>query len=165
MKKTIIVLLAISIFLSAAGLATATSVQPDQELKVIAPGTCGFFDLNVTSSDTETAYLTWNADAPLTARINPSDPILDPLGLTGRTYNFGITSGVSQIKNMDVCMPTGTPSGEYYIWVEYFGNHGGKFRVKAVTEPAVITPELPTSALMSVGLMGLFGMAYLRRKN
>lgn len=163
MRKKMIVLLVISILLSATNLAAATSVTPDQEIKVISPGTCGYFDLTVTPSYSETAYLRWDTNNPVTAWIAPP-AYSGTTTESGRTSDFGVTSNVRVIHKMDVCMASGAPSGVYEIWVEYFGNASGRFKLRAVTEPAAMTPEANTGTLMGVGLLGMFGLVAMKRR-
>jgi hypothetical protein len=74
---------------------------------------------------------------------------------------------------------TGLPSAIYTSNIHYTFTKGNTYIIKAegtktglitevyvrVTTAPVITPELPTSALMSVGLIGLVSVARFRRKN
>lgn len=96
------------------------------------------------------------------------------------TYQVSVTDLET---NTVVYGPTGTtiggdPQKVYYAWTPTkLGEN--KYRVRATgsqitgaletdiivsTRPGVV-PELPTSALLSVGLIGLIGIVKLRRKN
>lgn len=64
----------------------------------------------------------------------------------------------------DSFVPTDMTPGKYVIEAE--GKHiSGTLRVTVIVETVPnITPELPTSVLMSVGLVGMIGLLKYRRK-
>jgi hypothetical protein len=61
--------------------------------------------------------------------------------------------------------PDGIGDLRYKIYASAFQDNETFFADVTVRARVDAVPELPTSALMSVGLIGLFGMVYLRRKN
>lgn len=156
-NKIVIFVLAI---LLATGTASATSIVPDQEVKNVPIGGSVSFTLTLTSSYTESGTLTWQVfnSPPITASIDGA-----AIGAFGTTPSFAVIAGVPQTHTLTVYADaTAVPNQLYDIQVNYLGQN---LILRAMTTPAVDPiPEMNTMALTSVGMIGLLGMVFYRRK-
>jgi hypothetical protein len=145
-----------------------------------------YYDLDINPKTQKiTAGTTGSYTLTFDTTTSCSGDVTTPCGYlswdTGDTYVFadigsGTPSTIGSIKLLswsagqqtyvlDVTPQSGVTNGDKDITVD-FSLAANPSKVKAsVTGGAAITPELSTTALMSVGLIGLFGMVYLRRKN
>lgn len=158
MRKVIAVLL---LLLSTAGLAGAApatvTVSPlSQDISV---GGTGTYTLTLNTPYVGTVSLAWNTGSPdVLASIDGAT-----FGQTG-SVTFTNTGG-STTHTLDVTPVSGVTIGtEYDIDISH--SQGGSATVKATATAGVVPiPELSTVALMSAGMVGLFGLVRIQRKD
>jgi hypothetical protein len=161
MKKIYVILLALAILLSVTGMATATSLVPDAENMVIAPGTSGTFTLTLNTSYTESGKISFTTNYPLTAQIDGVPVTADTIG---QTSPFWSVMGVPSTHTLTVYMNASANPGVYETDVMYWGQNGPSFKLRAWTQPTAATPEASTGVLMSLGLVGMVGLVAMKRR-
>jgi len=142
-----------------------SSLAVDNVQKTISPGGTQTFKLTLTTTNSGTGTLTWWSDAGISAAID---------GDADGSHSFTISSPNTFTLEVNAD-PTIVDGTEYITTVMYSGgdcldangNSKPSCRVAlgALVTPGVITPEVSTVGLMSVGIIGLIGLVKLRRKN
>jgi len=155
--------LCVFIMMLTTGLASATAQLTVDELEKEVP-LGGTVDFTITVLDSEAqpaAALGWHTYDPL---ITANIPGSGTLTQNGAYTPIAIVANTPTAFTLKVAAdPNAVLNNKVRVKVLYFNT---ELDLEALVTAAVIpTPELPTSALMSVGLIGLFGMVYLRRKN
>jgi hypothetical protein len=160
MKKTLI-LYVVGIIMLLAGIASATSLVPDSEIKNIPIGGTVDFTLTLNPSYTETGSLEWQTfDAPITARINN----VGTFALSGSYGPFSVTKLVSKTFILTVAADSNAVVGQQYdVEVDYL-NTVSVIKARATTTVDPV-PELSTSILTITGLVGLVLLINTRRRN
>jgi hypothetical protein len=159
-RTKIIATVALVMLLSTAMIASAGStvaVNPlNQNINI---GSTGTYTLTLDTTYTGPASLKWDADSAfVVASINGQ-----PLAQTG-TYSFTSTGGV-QTFTLEAKPLSGVTVGtETDILVAF--SQGGSITAKASASAGVIpAPELSTVTLMSAGMIGLFGLVRIKRRD
>jgi hypothetical protein len=122
-------------------------------------GSSGTYVLTLDTPFVGAATLSWDTDSPLVdAGINGMTP-----AQTG-SYAFTSTGGIQTFTLEAKPLSGVTVGAEHDILVSF--SQGGSITAKASATAGVIpTPEMSTVALMSAGMIGLFGLVRVQRKN
>ena len=154
------------VMISLIGIAAAWAnlgISPDTQS--IYVGTYGYYTLTLDSSDSGSA-LNWATDSPtIVASIKDSSSASYPADVQVGTLPISYTGGSGPHTYDLRVMPISgavVPS-THDISVGFLTQQGWTKAV--VTGSGNIVPELPTSTLLTVGLIGLIGIVKLRRKD
>lgn len=160
-RNPILALAALVMLLSTASLASAqgSNLIVDPLEQKIHVGSSGTYDLTLETTYTGAASLLWDTDDDLVvASINGL-----AFAKSGK-LDFTSTGGVQTFK-LEAKPLSGVTIGEYHdIYISF--SQGGSTRAKAAATAGVIpAPELSTIALMSAGMIGLFGLVRVQRRD
>jgi hypothetical protein len=159
-RNLIIASVALVMLLSTAMLGSAGSTIVVNPLTMqINVGTTGTYALTLDTTYKGSGSLIWDTDSSLVvASINGM-----PLAQNGK-IDFTSTGG-KQTFTLQVKPLSGITVGEDHD-VSVAFSQGGSTTVKALATAGVIpAPELSTVALMSAGMIGLFGLVRVQRKD
>jgi hypothetical protein len=151
----LVMLLSTTILASASG---STIVVNPLEMQINV-GSTGTYALTLDTTYKGLASLTWDTDSSLmVASINGG-----PLAQNGK-IDFTSAGGV-QTFTLEVKPLAGITVGENHD-VSVAFSQGGSTTAKALATAGVIpAPELSTVALMSAGMIGMFGLVRVQRRN
>ena len=159
-RNKIIATVALVMLLSTAMIASAGStvtVNPlNQQINI---GSTGTYTLKLDTTYTGVAHLSWDTDnAFVVASINGK-----PLAQTGQ-FDFTSTGGVQTFTLVAKPQSGITVGDETDILISF--SQGGSITAKASATAGVIpAPELSTVTLMSAGMIGLFGLVRIKRRD
>lgn len=159
-KKLMLTLLLIALPLAAA-YANMTVAPLTQDIGI---GTNGSYLVTLITNQEGSANLEWITESPVIfATVGPvGGPFSEPLAQTG-SYPFTAVTGVQTFELRVQPQSGATVGTEYDISVIFDHDVVG---VKALATAGVTPiPELSTVALISTGVVGLFGLARVRRRD
>lgn len=165
-KETIMILI---VLLSMTGIASAGSnlnLLVDTKEVQIGNSTGTDFTVLLNTSHNGPGRISWNTDdEPLEAKIDGAN-----FSESGE-IQVVTDKNVEQSHILTVRTTRGATVGqEYSVYLNYCFGNGGKSeceseKAKAKAEATVLpTPELSTAVLMSAGLIGIFGLVRIRKK-
>ncbi len=151
-----LVMFVLTVSLASAAPSTLIVSPLEQEIHI---GSSGTYDLTLDTPYVGAASLSWDTDNPLVeASINGQ-----PFAQAG-SFDFTSTGGV-QTFTLEAKPLSGITVGEEHDIAISF-SQGGSITAKASATAGVIpTPEMSTVALMSAGMIGLFGLVRVQRKD
>lgn len=154
MRKIIIPLIVLlsAVSLASAGPAVLDVTPLTQDIPV---GTTGTYALTLTT--TVAGALSWDTGTPLLSASIDGAP-------AGQTGSIAVGVGTSA-HTLSVTPLSGITIGTPYD-IDLSHTQGGGVTAKATATAGVVPiPELSTVALMSAGMIGLFGLVRVRRKD
>ncbi len=161
MRKSLIIVLAV-LLLAGAASAGSTITLP-VPTKDVAIGSSTDFNVVLDTTHQGNGTLNWEtSDSAITATLNGGT-----LATSGH-IDIVTVKKVPQSYTLTVAVGSGAVVGqEYSVDINYCYANGkcDNGKIKAKAEGTVIpTPELGTIVLMSAGLVGIFGLVRIRRK-
>ncbi len=161
MRKSLIMVLAVLLLAGAASAGSTVTLPVDT--KNVAIGGSTNFNVVLNTSFQGPGTLNWvTGDPAITATLDGGAPA------TSGHINVNTAKNVEQAHTLTVAIGSGAVVGQEYIVDINYCHGNGKCEdeeIKARAEGTVIpTPELSTVALMSAGLVGIFGLVRIRRK-
>ena len=159
-----------------AGMASAyNSMSPDPFTQTIGVGTTATYTITVDTDAGGNHNITYNTDAlllyaKLTGPTGAGDAngstYTTTMGVTGSILWNASSSASRYVFTYEVCPQTGITCGDYPMEITDIGTGvgvTGTTSVTATTTPSgSIVPELPTFALVGIGLVGMVALG--RRK-
>lgn len=161
MKRCIIAIMAILLSMTAIASAATVqyaelSIEPDDQ--PIDIGATGEYEVTLNTDGTGQSALQWATESPvILARING----VGSFAQFG-TYTFTSSGGI-QLFTLEAQPQSGAVIGDRYDITVTYLNSAGTARAM-VTGTVIPIPETGTIAMMSVGLLGLLGLANRRRQ-